>query len=297
MAAPAQVRLSRGKDTRLAELASGERSLGLDWPTELPAPVVDGRTATYTIDDTTKLVVAVNRAGFEQHVVLSGPPSAPPSYTFPLRLKGLRLSKGPGGELLLHDAAGRLVSQSQAPRLWDARRDPRTDEPVKSAPLDVQIVDEPGRQELRISPPAGFLDQDTVYPVTLDPNPSLAILGDTWIQNTIANTSQYGSTELRSGTFDGGATVARSLLKFDTSGLSGTINSATFSLWNWYSYSCNARRTNIVALAGGFSSNTVWAISPVRSRPCTASATRPRATPDAPPAGSPSTCAPWSTGG
>jgi hypothetical protein len=63
-------------------------------------------------------------------------------------------------------------------------------------------------------------------------------LFDTWVQHGFSS-DQSGSGELRIGTFDGGASVARSFIHEDLTALRGKqILSAQLELYEWYSYSC-----------------------------------------------------------
>jgi len=100
-------------------------------------------------------------------------------------------------------------------------------------------VTAPGSVEVTLTPDAEFLaDPDTTFPVVVDPPFNAGGLFDTWVQHGYS-TDQSGSTELRLGTFDGGASYARSFINEDLTALRGKqILSATLEMYEWYSYSC-----------------------------------------------------------
>lgn len=94
-----------------------------------------------------------------------------------------------------------------------------------------------GTQTLVLTPDADFLaDPDLTYPVTVDPTSTLAVTTDTWIQTPDYPDSQVSSQELKSGTYDGGADLARSYLKFDVSKFTGKhITDTNFALYSYWS--------------------------------------------------------------
>jgi RHS repeat-associated protein len=100
----------------------------------------------------------------------------------------------------------------------------------------------PGRVELALSPDQTFLqDAATAYPVVVDPDMSWTGWWDTWVQ-TGYSSDQSGSPELRLGSYDGGADVARSFINLNLNGIRYThILSAQLSLFEIHSYSCQAR--------------------------------------------------------
>ena len=122
---------------------------------------------------------------------------------------------------------------------------PEAAEAGGSVPLplpEAAEVTAPDAVQLDLTPDASYLaDPETEYPVVVDPDMSFAWGFDTWVQ-TGFNSDQSGSTELKVGTYDGGATVARSFITWDLSSLRGTkIYNAELMLWNFHSYSCASR--------------------------------------------------------
>lgn len=78
------------------------------------------------------------------------------------------------------------------------------------------------------------------------------------------SSDQSGSTELKLGTYNGGADVARSFIHFNVSSLIGKhITSATLGLWETWSYSCTARNwevwnTSLASTATRWTSQPPW---------------------------------------
>ncbi|SCD34884.1 YD repeat-containing protein, partial [Streptomyces sp. DvalAA-14] len=240
--AAADVAVSDGGDKNLASVTDGSRTFGLQWSSTLPAPVVDGNTATYAMGGGASLTVQALAQGFEQSVVLASAPAGPVSYRIPLTLKGLTLTKDTGtGQLLLKDTAGKLVAAAAAPHMWDSSLDPASGEPVHQAEVSTSVeTGSDGSTTLVLTPDPAFFAQDLTYPVTIDPSSTLAVTTDTWVQTPDFPDSQLGSEELKSGTYDTGTDVARSYLKFDTSKFTGKhILGATMSLYSYYSATCS----------------------------------------------------------
>ncbi|MBM9506803.1 DNRLRE domain-containing protein [Actinacidiphila acididurans] len=240
-AAVADVAVSDGGDKDLASVSDGSRTFGLQWSSMLPAPRVDGSTATYDMGGGASLTVQALAQGFEQSVVLAQAPTGPVSYRIPLTLKGLSLSKDAGtGHLLLKDAAGTVVAEAAAPHMWDASKDPVSGEPVHQHEVATSIeTGSDGSTTLVLTPDPAFFAQDLTYPVTIDPSSTLAVTTDTWVQTPDYPDSQLGSQELKAGTYDTGTDVARSYVKFDVSKFAGKhILGATMSLYSYYSATC-----------------------------------------------------------
>jgi hypothetical protein len=88
-----------------------------------------------------------------------------------------------------------------------------------------------------------FSEADTTYPITIDPKINLDPAYDAFVQNTIQNTDQSGSSELKLGYSDdasdgcGSGCLARSFLSFhNLGGYDGaTVTSANLFLYNFHS--------------------------------------------------------------
>ncbi|MFE3853604.1 DNRLRE domain-containing protein [Streptomyces griseorubiginosus] len=266
--APADVSISDGGDKDLASVTRGGKVFGLDWPEKLPAPEVDGDTASYDLGDDATLNVTALAQGFEQSVVLDKAPTGPVVYRIPLHTDGLRLSQADSGHLLLKDADGKLVAEAPAPMMWDSSENKASGEPEHRARVDTKVeTADDGSQTLVLTPDPGFLaDSDLTYPVTVDPTSTLAVTTDTWLQTPDYPDSQVSSTELKSGTYDGGSDKARSYLKFDVSKFAGKhITDTNLALYSYYSSTCatSGSGTTVRRITSSWSSTSVtWATRP-----------------------------------
>lgn len=277
VAVPGDTVFSAGGNDDLASLGDGDgTSISMSWEQNLPVPVLDGDTATYrNVFPGVDLTLTATRLGFSQLLVVNQPPSAATqaalaSIDLPIVTTGADVSEGDGGQLqVADDASGEVLGTAAAPTMWDARTDPHTDEPVAVQDVGLEVTDTAGRGSaggttLTLSPDTTvFTDPATVYPVTIDPTAALGALGDTFVQSSIANTPQGGSTELRTGTYDGGATAARSLLRFDMSAIKNRpVSGATLGLFEFHSWSCSPTWVDVHE-AGDFDPNTVtWGSQP-----------------------------------
>jgi hypothetical protein len=149
-----------------------------------------------------------------------------------------------GGGLELRDREGKKAASVPAPQMWDATVEPHSGEHVRRSGLGMRVVAKDKGKDLVLTPPRAFLDDPaTVYPVTIDPGPTdFTPNFDAYVQSDTTS-DQSASTELRIGTFDSGATKARSYLSFWLGGfLHGSyIQSANLFLWNHHSWSCTAK--------------------------------------------------------
>ncbi|MFJ6699356.1 DNRLRE domain-containing protein [Streptomyces sp. NPDC091272] len=238
--AAAEVQLSDGGDKSLATVARGGRSFGMQWSTPLPAPKVKDGTASYALGGGETLTVTALSQGFSQSVVLDKAPTTAPVYRMPLKLGGgLKLSKAGTGRLLLKDGTGKLVAEAPAPMMWDSSVNPASGESRHLAQVATTIeTAADGTQTLVLKPDAGYFKKQLTYPVTVDPTSTLAASTDTWVATNYPD-SQVSSTELKSGTYDGGTTKARSYLKFDVNALKGKhVTDSRLTLYSYYSATC-----------------------------------------------------------
>jgi hypothetical protein len=194
------VSLSAGGSAPVLQLGSSGRSIGLNWPASLPAPKLDGATATYRINATTSLTVQVMPAGIEFSVILTAAPRSAPSWRLPLKRLGLTAQTDDSGVVWLVDGNGKRVGAIDPPVMFDSLK------VAAGAPThtgDVSMTVETaanGNQTLVVTPAAGFFtDPTTVYPVTVDPSVHLGEVNDTWVVNSAPTSSYAGSQEMRVG--------------------------------------------------------------------------------------------------
>ncbi|MEU2462488.1 DNRLRE domain-containing protein [Streptomyces sp. NPDC012473] len=257
--------ISDGGDTKLATVTDSDWSFGLGWSEPLPAPVVKDDTASYDVGRDETLTVTALPDGFSQNIVLGEAPADPVTYRIPVRTDGLRLSQAESGRLLLKNSAGRLVAEAPAPMMWDSSKNPVSGEPERQLVVATEIEEDAnGQQTLVLTPDPNFLSSAD-YPVTVDPTSTLAASTDTWVATNYPD-SQVSSAELKSGTYDGGTTKARSYLKFDVSELAGKhIVDTNLALYSTWSSSCSTAGsgTQIRRVTSALNSSTVtWGDQP-----------------------------------
>nr|WP_239149242.1 DNRLRE domain-containing protein [Streptomyces sp. SID12501] len=153
--------------------------------------------------------------------------------------------------------------------MWDASKDPASGESAHQEQVTAKVeTAADGAQTLVLTPDQAFLATAT-YPVTVDPTTTLAVLTDTWIQTPDYTDSQVSSQELKSGTYDAGADLARSYLKFDVSKFAGKhITDTNFALYNYYSSTCatDGAGTTVRRITSDWSSTSLtWATRPSSS--------------------------------
>ncbi|WP_254876554.1 DNRLRE domain-containing protein [Streptomyces sp. CAI-85] len=263
--AAADIAVSDGGDTALVSVAKGGRSFGLGWESKLPAPEVKDDTASYDLGDGQTLTVTALAQGFSQNVVLDAEPNSTPEYRIPLNLKGLTLSVADSGHLLLKDSDAKLVAEAPAPMMWDSSKNDASGESEHQASVETKVeTADDGSQTLVLTPDADYFDQELTYPVTVDPTSTLAVTTDTWVATNYTD-SQVSSTELKSGTYDSGSTVARSFLKFDVSAFkSKHITDTNLALYSYYSSSCTEGSGTVVQriTKSWDSSSITWSTKP-----------------------------------
>ncbi|MER0427074.1 DNRLRE domain-containing protein [Streptomyces microflavus] len=265
-AAAADIKVSDGGDKALASVTNGRKSFGMGWEKTLPSPEVEGDTASYDIGAGQTLTVTALSQGFSQNVLLERAPDGPLEYRIPMRLEGLRISRADSGHLLLKDGDGKLVGEAPAPMMWDSSRDRASGESRNQAPVETRVETAgDGSQVLVLTPDADYFDRDLTYPVTVDPTSTLAASTDTWVATNYPD-SQVSSAELKSGTYDGGTTKARSYLKFDVAALKGKrITDTNLALYSFYSSTCSTAGagTQVRRITSNWSSSDVtWAAQP-----------------------------------
>ncbi|MEV6816091.1 DNRLRE domain-containing protein, partial [Micromonospora sp. NPDC051296] len=222
--------------------------LSLGWSGALPEPEVDGTRATYPeVRPGVDLVVESTRTGFEQFLVVKNRAAVAQvrSIALPLRGKGLKAVADDQGGFEIRDAAGETVGVSPEPLMWDARVDAKSGERLRQTRVGKKVgAAKGGRLAVTLTPDEAWLtDKATTFPVTIDPAVTLKPNYDAFVQ--IGFTSdQSAATELKVGTYDGGATKARSFLSFHgMEWLQGKqVQAATLYLWNHHSWSCTARQ-------------------------------------------------------
>ena len=268
--AAASLSISNGGAGAFATLAQGSRSYGVSWPGGLSKPRVSGDTATYVnVQPGVDLQVKALPTGFSHVLVVRQAPTAPLKFTLPTRTSGLTLSRDKAGHLRLAGKSGKLVASAPAPTMWDSTIDPHSGEPAHVAAIPTQVAagTSAGHDSLVLSPSQKFFSKpDLAYPVTVDPAATLAVTTDTWVQTPDYPDSQVSSPELKAGTYDTGADVARAYLKFDVSKYAGKhITDTDLQLYSYYSSTCSTSGAGVQArrITSTWDSSTVtWGTQP-----------------------------------
>lgn len=139
-AAVVDMQFSSGDDDSLAEISRNGRSLSLGWPTDLPAPVLDGNTATYPdVLPDVDLKVTASAEGFRHVLVVKTPEAAAQDalkqLDFSLETHGLTVEETNSGGLTAQDANGNDVFTAPVAHMWDsAGEDAPKSLAVQSAP-------------------------------------------------------------------------------------------------------------------------------------------------------------------
>jgi RHS repeat-associated protein len=268
-------RFSAGGDRALLQATlPGGRRLGLDWPGVLPAPTLQGDTATYpNVVAGGDLVVQALPGGFELSLVLRQRPTGGVLAPVKLQLTGdatlqAAVDQAGGGGLRVRDGGGKLLASGPPPVMFGAARD-ASGEPARQARLAMSVetptaarLAAGGKPALVLAPDAGFLADPTVtYPVTIDPTISWLPDSDTYIQASNPTTNFNTAQSLLTGTSNSGTDKARSMLTFNTSSLLGKhILSATMHVFNFQSSTCTSTSSNplqVHQITGGWNPATV----------------------------------------
>jgi len=237
--------------------------LGFSWPGPLPKPVLDGPKATFTeVLPGVDLVVEANASGFEQFFILKVKPSAEvvAQLELPLKLKKVKAVESPDGSFTFENGLASEVASLPIPRVWDSSFEPKSGGAVEGS-LNANLNVESNTLEL--GGLAAFLENpDLVYPVTVDPALSLNPVSDVYVRDD-TGAAYWSSTELLVGTYDGGATRARSYIRFRNTQWAGKqITAASLKLYETWSYSCNARAISIYPIVKAAVGTWGWSNQP-----------------------------------
>ncbi|MFJ8852809.1 LamG-like jellyroll fold domain-containing protein [Streptomyces sp. NPDC102437] len=191
-AAVSAVSFSGGGATTFATIEKDGRALSLDWTGKLPAPAVDGPTATYQdVLPGVDLKVTANAEGFSHLIVVKDAEAAAnpelAELQLPVDATAVDLKKSDDGGLTATDAAGGTVFEAPAPLMWDSSQgvgevgtgpaptpsEPSGDDVAVTPPDGTRVADvdmRVGTDEMTLTPDRTLLrGEDTVYPVYIDP--------------------------------------------------------------------------------------------------------------------------------
>lgn len=141
--------------------------------------------------------------------------------------------------------------------------DPSIDTNARSVRVDTTVdTAADGGTTVRLRPQRAFLDDPaTVYPVVIDPNPSMNVAFDTYVLKGYTNTRST-QTELDVGTYDSGTHVGRAFITFPLPAMGGAqVSAAQVNLLNYYSWSCQARQWD-ARNTDPANASTIWSNQP-----------------------------------
>ncbi|MFJ6695462.1 FG-GAP repeat domain-containing protein [Streptomyces sp. NPDC091272] len=288
-AAIGKVTFSAGGSAPLVTLTEQGRSVSLSWPRPLPAPVLDGSTATYPeVLPGVDLAVAAGVDGFSQALIVKSAAAADnPELTtvdFGLKTEGLTLRQDPAaGSLTAVNQAGQTVFSTSTARMWDSSgKDEsapaglarRTQSPAGDTPTDLtpgtrsSTVDvDFSSDRLTLTPDQELLDSPrTTYPVYIDPRVTGPMQAWTIAYKPYPNDSYYNgagwsggkTSEARVGYESSSGGTARSFFRVDSKFLARVkVVDAQFQITETHSWSCTAKPVELY-LTGGISSATTW---------------------------------------
>ncbi|WP_435191812.1 hypothetical protein [Streptomyces sp. bgisy126] len=262
------IAFSGGGDQALTTMVKQGKKLALTWPSVLPAPALDGDTATYpSVLPGVDLELTAEVDGFAQHLVIHTPEAAANPALRSIELgyeaDGVTLTKTSDNQLLAKDESGETVFSAPSPKMWEQPVVPAdggqagtasktasrsaaamTAQP-DSAPVDVDISGD----TLSLVPDSGLLAAADQFPLVIDPvfsggyREKWAVVYSATPNAAYPNGSGWNSSnpadEPRVG-YNGTGDTA-SFFAMNTNGLeNATINSATFAVIQTHSYVCDS---------------------------------------------------------
>jgi RHS repeat-associated protein len=250
-------------------LAPGSAPTSIPTATRVAAPAPAGTAVTPATDlharaDTQRAGTALAAATTAVSTALSSAPT--PASPVMLAGAGTPTAASSPATGSPTTPAGSTAAASTSPAPLLTAQDPEAEaDPIAAIPVPVdteQDVISDEVVELTLSPDLSYLhDPDTTFPVVVDPAVQMWAQFDTFVQSGISS-DQSNLNELRLGSYNGGANIARSFINWNFEGLRDTsIVSARLQLWNWYSYSCSPREWQVWA-TGPANSSTRWAAQP-----------------------------------
>ncbi|WP_055586593.1 LamG-like jellyroll fold domain-containing protein [Streptacidiphilus griseoplanus] len=286
--------LSGGGPGPLVTVERAGRKLSYTWPSALPAPQLNGDTATYAdVLPGVDLQMRADVDGFHELVVVNSAAAARnpalKRLTLGVRATGLTLSRTKDGGLQATDSAdgGGVVFAAPKPIMWDsstgtaagaaarstsagaaeakAKADPRQGPTGTSRVAPIAAAVDSKTSQLTLTPDQSLLTGAT-YPLYIDPQTYTPKAGDwTMVSKYWASSPQYrfnGDSDEGVGycgwSYCAPYDTKRLFYSFPTSRFAGkSILSATFIGHETWSPSCSARKVELWRTKG-FTSGTTW---------------------------------------
>jgi hypothetical protein len=129
-----------GSTNAFSVAPSSAQQLAVDWASKLPAPTVDGSTATYpNVAPGLDLQLTATVSGVEAALLLTQRPTSAPSFHLPLRPLGLTVTQDATGMLHFANSAGVDVFVADKPLMWGSTIDRTSGEPTRSEAVAVTL--------------------------------------------------------------------------------------------------------------------------------------------------------------
>ncbi|MBG6136217.1 DUF6531 domain-containing protein [Longispora fulva] len=197
------------------------------------------------------VVITSANWGLKEELVLHSP-EAGSGWLFPLTVTGglIAMVDPDTGAVRFIDGAGVVRGEIPTPFMTDSKIDPRSGEGAKSYGVTYTIVANGSGQALKVDIDQAWLrDAARQYPVIVDPSQRFAADADDTFVSTTNNGNNSTAADLTVGTWNGGGERSRAYVSFGTA-FNGTLQnkyilSASLSLVNTWSYSCDARDVSV----------------------------------------------------
>ena len=242
----------------------GGGSMIWSWPEALPAPSVEGATATYAVSDGVDLVVTATALGVSTRIRINSADAVVPGFTVQVRTEGVELNQTDEGQLFFSDGKDR-VGQTSTLTAWDGRLDQFGD-PVEVVPVEASLEEtgsagERTDQDLTLTTPQDLVaDPGVVYPITIDPDVTPQVASqDTWVRNgtTTIDTLSYRVLVGRIASH-ANDNPAYGFMQWPNGEITGRkILKADVHLFQYGAGSCSSRKMNIHPLVGAWDEATV----------------------------------------
>ncbi|MFI9591314.1 LamG-like jellyroll fold domain-containing protein [Nonomuraea sp. NPDC052265] len=283
VASTVDLRLSDGGTGPFVTMGRAGRTLSLSWPGALPAPVVDGDTATYPeVLPGVDLSVRADVDGFSHVLVVKTPTAARNPALARLRLRtqshDLNLAADAAGVLRATDkAGGGEVFEAPAPLMWDSGPPSTALRPAgerqEAGPAEGARVERVGvglgRDELALVPHRGLLtDPATRFPVYIDPQwktvgeAARLMVSSGYPTTTYYNWSGSQGVGLCDVQYDGACVKdqkKRIFYRMPIGAIAGKlVLSAEFVAYETHAYNCSNPTSVQLWHASGFGSTSTW---------------------------------------
>jgi hypothetical protein len=262
--------LSAGGVTPLVRLGSGARQLELSWPGPLPAPVLNGPSATYHgVLPGVDLRVIASATGFSLLLVVADRAAGLRLLASPPRLRvaspGLTV-RGQGLDgLVAVDPSGKAVFAAPSARMWDATAGSNPAQATLTAPVGLTL----SGSALTLRPDRAMVaGAATRYPVYIDPSFTASLLNWAEVLDQSPGVSFWNGQNLVDPTDPNGpimvgldptyGTPARAFFQMNTASMNSKhILGATFRITEGWANSCTASEVDVWE-TGGISTSTTW---------------------------------------